>query len=279
MGGRAAPGREIDADLARPAAVVRDFAGDDRSVADYVVDEVLSKLAAPERRLVEAASACSPISVDLAIALTGDADAGEALERVEATTSMVTAIDRRREQFHTHELLRSHVVARLRRTRWQDLRELYQRVARWYEGRDDGAAVHHSALSGDVIGTEALLRAHAIELLARGVFDALAEPDRLLKVHGQDPRATMVLALAALEHNELDRAAALAEEAGSQTGADEGVNVGVFREILATRLATRLALARGDRGAAQAAAQPITPEAVDGGRCAPWPWAPAATRR
>ena len=243
-----------------PAAVVRDFAGDDRSVADYVVDEVLSKLADQERRLVEAASACSPISVDLAIALTGDANAAEALERVEATTSMITAIDRRREQFHTHELLRSHVVARLRRTRWEDLRELYHRAAAWYEGRDAAAALHYSALAGDVIGTEALLRAHAIELVARGVFDALAEPDRLLKDHGEDRRARMVLALAALEHNELDRASALAEDAANETGAEEGVNARTFRAIVATRLA----LARGDPTDARTAASKIAPEAVDG---------------
>ncbi len=243
-----------------PASVVRDFAGDDRSVADYVVDEVLSKLAAPERRLVEAASACSPISVELAVALTGDADAAEALERVEATTNMVTAIDRRREQFHTHELLRSHVVARLRRTRWQELRELYQRAAAWYEGRDAAAALHYSALAGNVMGTEALLRAHAIELVARGMFDALSEPDRLLKVHGGDRRARMVLALAALEHNELDRASALAEDAANETGAEEGVNARAFRAIVATRLA----LARGDPVEARAAASAIAPEAVDG---------------
>ena len=131
-----------------PAAVVQDFAGDDRSVADYVVDEVLSKLDDRERRLVEAASACSPISVELAAVLTGDPEAAEVLEHVEASTSMVTAIDRRREQFHTHELLRSHVVARLRRTRWQDLRDLYQRAAAWYEAQDDpDAALHHSALA------------------------------------------------------------------------------------------------------------------------------------
>ena len=161
-----------------PPAAVRDSAGDDRSVADYVVDEVLSKLADPELRIVEAACACSPISVDLAIALTGDEDAAEVLERLEATTGMVTAVDRRREQFHTHELLRSHVVARLRRTRWQDLRVLYQRAAAWYEGRDDAAALRYSALAGDVTETEALLRAHAIELLVLDAFDALAEPSR-----------------------------------------------------------------------------------------------------
>ena len=120
---------------------------------------------------------------------------------------MVTAIDRRREQFHTHELLRSHVVARLRRTRWQDLRDLYQRAAAWYEAQDDpDAALHHSALACDVAGTEALVRARAIELLARGAFRSLEEPDRLLEARGEDHRARIVLALAALEHDELDRA-------------------------------------------------------------------------
>jgi LuxR family transcriptional regulator, maltose regulon positive regulatory protein len=243
-----------------PASIVRDFAGDDRSVADYVVDEVLSGLSDRERRLVEAASACSPIPVDLAVALTHDGDAAGALEHVQATTGMVTAIDRRREQFHTHELLRSHVVARLRRTRWQDLRALYQRAAAWYESRDDpAAALHHSALAGDVTGTEALLRRHAVELLARGALDSLKESDRLLEVHGADGRARMVLALAALERDELDHASALAESAGSERG-DETENVTTFRAVLQTRLA----LAAGRPVEARDAARRIAPEAVDG---------------
>ncbi len=243
-----------------PASVVRDFAGDDRSVADYVVDEVLSGLSDRERRLVEAASACSPIPVDLAIALTADGDAAGALEHVEATTGMVTATDRRREQFHTHELLRSHVVARLRRTRWQDLRSLYQRAAAWYESRDDpDAALHHSALAGDVAGTEALLRRHAVELLARGALDSLEETDRLLHPRSSDDRARMILALAALERDDLDHASALAESAGDERG-DEAANVTTFRAVLRTRLA----LAGGRAAEARDAAKRIAPEAVDG---------------
>ena len=243
-----------------PAAVVQDFAGDDRSVADYVVDEVLSKLDDRERRLVEAASACSPISVELAAVLTGDPEAAEVLEHVEASTSMVTAIDRRREQFHTHELLRSHVVARLRRTRWQELRDLYQRAAAWYEAQDDpDAALHHSALACDVAGTEALVRARAIELLARGAFRSLEEPDRLLEARGEDHRARIVLALAALEHDELDRAATLAQDVGGETG-DDDANLGTVRAVLQTRLA----LARGRPVDARAAALRIAPEAVTG---------------
>lgn len=243
-----------------PAAVVKDFAGDDRSVADYVVDEVLSKLDDRERRCLEAASACSPISVDLAVALTGDRDAAEALEHVEATTGMVSAVDRRHEQFRTHELLRSHVLARLRRTRWQHLRDLYRGAAQWYDDQDDSAAaLHYSALAGDVVGTEALVRARAIELLARGALDSLEEPHRLLEARGQDHLARMILALVALEHDDLDRAATLAEETGPE-GDHEDANLGTFRAVLRTRLA----LAGGHPGKAYEAARRILPEVVTG---------------
>jgi LuxR family transcriptional regulator, maltose regulon positive regulatory protein len=243
-----------------PASAVQDFAGDDRSVADYVVDEVLSKLDDRERRCLEAASACSPISVDLAVALTGDQDAAEALEHVEATTGMVTAVDRRREQFRTHELLRSHVLARLRRTRWLHLRDLYRTASEWYDDQNDSAAaLHYSALAGDVAGTEALVRTRAIELLARGALDTLEEPDRLLEARGQDHRARMVLALVALEHDELDRAATLAEDTGGR-GDHDDANLATFRAVLWTRLA----LAGGHPGTARDAALRILPEAVTG---------------
>jgi LuxR family maltose regulon positive regulatory protein len=47
------------------SSVLADFDGDDRAVADYLVDEVLSKLDVRERRAIEVTCACSPIAVDL----------------------------------------------------------------------------------------------------------------------------------------------------------------------------------------------------------------------
>src|SRR4051794_8575182 len=239
--------------------MVSDFAGDDRSVADYLVDEVLSKLDERERRAIEAACACSPIAVDLARALTDDPAATDVLEHLETTTAMVRATDRRGEYYQAHELLRSHVLARLRRTNADRLRGVYRRASAWFEGQDDAPeAVRFAALAGDVAGTEGLLRTWAVELLAAGAFASLRGPDELLRSRGVDARARLVLGLAALENGEVDHAAALLENAPPEPQ-DEEPDTAVLRGIAATRLA----LARGHHRDAGQAANRMRPHAVN----------------
>ena len=242
------------------AALVDDFAGDDRSVADYLVDEVLSTLDERELRVIEAACSCSPIAADLACALTEDPGAAEVLERLRATTALVRAVDRRGEYYEAHELLRSHVLARLRRTGGDHLRGVYRRASAWFDSRHDAAeAVRFAVLAGDVGGTEALLRAQALELLATGSVTVLRRADELLRCHGLDARTRMILGLAALECGDVGHAVTLLEEAVTGSS-DEEPDTVALRDVVATRLA----LARGRHHEAEEAATRITPGAVDG---------------
>ncbi|WP_018332161.1 LuxR C-terminal-related transcriptional regulator [Actinomycetospora chiangmaiensis] len=241
------------------ATVVSDFAGDDRAVAEYLMDEVLSTLDLRERRVVEVTCACSPLPVELARELCDDDAVTEVLERLEATTAMVRAGDRRGEEYQAHELLRTHVLARLRRRDPDRLRALYRRASVWFEARDDApAAVRFAALAGDVAGTEGLLRTRAVELLGVGDFSSLRGPEDLLWARGADTRARIVLGLAALEKGKVDHAATLLETSASAQ-LDEEAGTALLREIAATRLA----LARGHHRAATVAAAGLAPETVD----------------
>jgi LuxR family maltose regulon positive regulatory protein len=202
------------------SAMVAEFAGDDRSVADYLVDEVLSTLDERELRVIEAACSCSPIAVELACALTEDPGAAEVLERLEATTALIRAVDRRGQYYEAHELLRSHVLARLRRTGGDHLNGVYRRASAWFDSRHDAAeAVRFAVLAGDVSGTAALLRAQALELLAAGAVASLRSADELLRCHGLEARTRMILGLAALEYGDVDHAAALLEDVPLEDGA------------------------------------------------------------
>jgi LuxR family transcriptional regulator, maltose regulon positive regulatory protein len=241
------------------SAVVADFAGDDRSVADYLVDEVLSTLSVRERRVVEVSCVCSPITVELALALTDDHEAAEVLDHLEATTAMVRATDRRKQRYEAHELLRSHVLARLRRTDQDRLRTLHRRASVWFEAHDDvPEAVRYAALAGDVPGTEGLLRSRVVDLLGAGAFTSLRGPEELLAARGVDTRAQIVLCLAALEKGKVDHAAALLHKA-QPTQQDEERGTALLRDIAVTRLA----LARGEHRGAETAAKRMVPQAVD----------------
>ncbi|MDD7942483.1 LuxR C-terminal-related transcriptional regulator [Actinomycetospora lutea] len=241
------------------SAVLADFAGDDRSVAEYLVDEVLSALSVQERRVVEVACVCSPVSVDLARALTDDHAAADVLEHLEATTAMVRATDRRGHSYQAHELLRSHVQARLRRSDADRLTDLYRRASAWFEAHDDlPQAVRFAALGGDIPATEGLLRTRAAELLGVGAFSSLQHSDELLWARGADARARIVLCLAALETGKVDHAAALLENAPPAAD-DEDQGTALLRDIAVTRLA----LARGQHRDAATVARRLAPQAVE----------------
>lgn len=244
-----------------PEEFVAAFAGDDRSVADFLVEEVLDRLSRRDRAALDAVSACSPCPVGLAAALCDDPDAPELLDGLERATAMVTAVDRHREVYRVHELLRSHVVARLRRHP-DELAELYRRAAAWYESRDDhGAALRCLALSDDVQAAEVLLRSHAVELLSRGEFATLTEPRSLLSAAARaDARVRLVLGLVALETDELERGAELISAAEADLSGHEGTNVAILRRVVSTRLA----IARGDMARAARHARDITPHAAEG---------------
>ncbi|MFC5136732.1 LuxR C-terminal-related transcriptional regulator [Actinomycetospora rhizophila] len=235
------------------ASVVADFAGDDRSVADYLVDEVLSTLDDRERRVLEAACLCPTVPVDLVCALAGGDAATDVLERLEASTGMVTAVDRRGDVYHAHELLRSHVLARLRRTHPERLRTMRQRATVWFEDHNEPAeAVGFAAAADDLAGTASLVKARGPELVAAGRFTELGEAARLLWTSEQ-AAVPAVIALAILEDGGPARAEALLE---AVDGAD--AEIGTVRALVHARQL----LASGRSTDALAAAASIVPEAV-----------------
>ncbi|GAA4758268.1 LuxR C-terminal-related transcriptional regulator [Actinomycetospora chibensis] len=247
------------------SAFVADFAGDDRSVADYLVDEVLAVLDERQIAVLETGCVSTPLPVELAVELSGIDDAAIVLDRLESATALVNATDRRRTLFRTHELLRSHVLARLRRRDPARLADLHQRAASWYEQRGEHPqALRCAAAAGDVPTVQLLLRSRAIELLGQGAFDALLHTERVLAGAADDPRVRLLLGLSALERGDLDHGERLIDSAERELAAHRPLghqsgNLVVFRRIVAARAA----FVRGRLPAAIAVGATIDPDAVD----------------
>lgn len=245
------------------ARFVREFAGDDRSVADYLFGEVWSGLLDHEREVLEAAVVASPLPVELGAFLAGP-DAPEVLEALEATTGMVTATDRLRESYRIHELLRSHVLARMRRHHPDRISALYQRATGWFDERGEHLeALRCAAHAHDVAATQTLMRARAVELMARGEFATLEQSEALTGA-ADDPRVRLVLGLVALESGDLDRAQSRISSAERELDADppteEHANLAVLRRVVALRMATT----QGHLGRGLEIARSIRPDVVDG---------------
>ena len=91
LGRRPAAGRPRLGESADREAFLTQFSGDDRSVADYLVGEILSGLPEDVQEFLRVISICDPVPVGLAAELSGREDAGSVLDRLEHQTSLVTA--------------------------------------------------------------------------------------------------------------------------------------------------------------------------------------------
>lgn len=244
-----------------PDGFVREFAGDDRSVADYLFGEVWDVLPPADREVLQVASVTSPVPVELAAVLTGRDDVAEALERLEATSGLVTPTDRHREHYRLHELVGSHVRARLRRHRPEELADLSRRAATWYDERGQHlAALLCASRARDVAVTRTLLRARAVELMARGEFAVLERSEELTRA-GDDPRVRLLLGLAALEGGATDLGRTRIHSACEELdGIPHETDVDVFRRVVAVRLLG----VEGEMRRAHDVAVTIEPELAEG---------------
>ena len=72
-----------------PTAFLTAFSGDERSVAEYLVGEILSSLSSDNCEFLTATSVCEIFPPDLAAELSGRQDAADLLRRLERETSVV----------------------------------------------------------------------------------------------------------------------------------------------------------------------------------------------
>ena len=101
---------------ADPDQFLDEFSGDDRSVADYLVDEVLQAMPADTRELLGLVSVCDPIPAELAGELSGRPDAARELNALQHDSGLITRGPLPSE-YRVHVLLRSYLRAELARQR------------------------------------------------------------------------------------------------------------------------------------------------------------------
>lgn len=150
-------------------AFLEEFASNDRAVADFLVSEVLTRLPAPTRELLQVASVCDEVTPVLAGVLSGMDDAGAVLAALERESSLMMGIGEDRQWFRMHPLLRSYLRADLSRQHPDRAAELHARAAAWFAaGAQPGKAFDHAARTGEPATSVTLLRQYALPLLMTG---------------------------------------------------------------------------------------------------------------
>jgi LuxR family maltose regulon positive regulatory protein len=131
-------GRE-DAD-----AFVDRFAGSDRHVADFLLDEVLDRQPADVRDFLLATSVLERLRSDLCAHVTGRSDAAAVLRRIEAEHLFLVPLDDEREWFRYHHLFGQLLRRELRVSHPEVESRSHDRAAAWFgaHGAPDLAIDH-----------------------------------------------------------------------------------------------------------------------------------------
>jgi len=138
-------------DRADAAAFIATFAGDDRYIVDYLVDEVLSRQPSPVRSFLLQTSILDRLSGPLCEAVTGTADSQHLLEHLDRANLFLVPLDSSRRWYRYHHLFAEVLRTHLLDGQPESVSELHRRASQWYDqsGEPD-PAVRHAAAAGDI---------------------------------------------------------------------------------------------------------------------------------
>ncbi|HET6692307.1 MAG TPA: hypothetical protein VFG74_15740, partial [Miltoncostaeaceae bacterium] len=159
-----------------PAAAVRAFAGDDRTVAAYLREVMLDGLGPETLAFLASTSLLEPFSGDLCDAVLGTSGAARTLDDLARTNLLLVGIDPGGERYRYHRLLGDLLRREARRLGPGPVGELHRRASAWHEAaRDAPAAVRHAVAAGDRERAERLVWAALPAALTRGEIGGMTE--------------------------------------------------------------------------------------------------------
>jgi len=144
-----------------PGRFAAEFSGSERTVAEYLLAEVLDRQPAPVRRLLLRTSVLERVNGELADLLTGDQGGERVLQDLEAAGAFVVALDAARSGFRYHPMFAGLLALELRRTAPGEVAGLHRAAAGWLAGHGFGVeAVRHAQAAGDWGVAARLLAGH-----------------------------------------------------------------------------------------------------------------------
>jgi LuxR family maltose regulon positive regulatory protein len=146
------------------------FEGDDRLVAEYFGDELLSRLPPDAVTFMTRTSIVDELSGPLCDRLLGTQGSGQELDRMERSNNMfLIPLDHRGGWYRYHHLFRELLRSELEARESDKIGELHRRASRWYEEQHlTGHAVKHAAGCGDLARAGRLILGSYIELVNCG---------------------------------------------------------------------------------------------------------------
>jgi LuxR family maltose regulon positive regulatory protein len=169
------------------AGFIAGFAGDDRYVVDYLVEEVLQRQPDRVHTFLLQTSILGRLSGSLCDAVTGQGGGKAMLEALDRGNLFLVPLDDRRQWYRYHHLFADVLRARLPDEQPDLLPELHRRASDWYEQNGERAVAIEHALAAEDFQRAADLVELAIPAIRRDLQVARAHtwlqalPDELLR--------------------------------------------------------------------------------------------------
>jgi LuxR family maltose regulon positive regulatory protein len=234
-----------------PDRFAAEFSGSERTVAEYLVAEVLERQPEDVRRLLLRTSILERVTGPLADVVSGGWGAERSLQELEEANAFVVSLDARRSWFRYHRLFSDLLQLELRRTAPNEIPTLHGAAAEWFaEHGHPIDAVRHAQAAENWELAARLLSDHWTALYLHGRSSTGVELLTAFPadVVAADPELTALMAANSMRESleEAERYLALAIQGSESVPADRR---GPFRVKLAIyRL--WLAQLRGDLPAA-----------------------------
>jgi LuxR family transcriptional regulator, maltose regulon positive regulatory protein len=133
-----------------PERFAAGFSGTERTVAEYLLAEVLNRQNEQVRRLLLRTSILDRVNGDLAGLLTGDNNAGRMLQDLEQAGAFVVSLDLARTWFRYHQMFTGMLRLELRRTAPDEITALHRAAAGWFAEHGHAVeAIRHAQAARD----------------------------------------------------------------------------------------------------------------------------------
>ena len=192
-----------------PERFVAEFSGSDRTVAEYLIAEMLERQPADVQDLLLRTSLLDRVNGELADLLTGRPGSERILLELEDANAFVESLDPERTWFRYHHLFADLLRLELRRTLPAEVPGLHRRAAGWFTLQGQVVeAIRHTQAAGDWPEAARLLADHSFSLTLDGQAQTMQALVRAFPPGEDHPELALVRAMGDLVQGRLDEAAA-----------------------------------------------------------------------
>jgi len=192
-----------------PERFVAEFSGSNRTVAEYLLAEMLERQPDHVKDLLLRTSLLDRVNGELADLLTGRPGSERILLELEDANAFVVSLDPERTWFRYHHLFADLLRLELRRTLAEEAPALHLRAAGWFTRQGQFVdAIRHTQAAGDWPGAARLLADHSFSMSLDGQTQTIEALLQAFPPGSEHPELALVHATVDLVQGRLDEAAA-----------------------------------------------------------------------